>query len=1304
MSRLGPYSNIATATTLAANAPTAPSNLATTVVGPVEIDLSWTASTETGGTIASYLIEHCAGATCSNFTQVGTATSPTTTFNDTGLLGSTSYSYRVRAKDSTGNNGPYSSTTSATTVPPTFTAPSNVTATPVNSTQINLAWAAATETGGTITNYLVEHCSGSGCTSFIQVATVSGTAYSDMNLSASTSYSYRVRATDASSNLGPYSSVASATTPVPPPPPVISNLNPASGIIGTSVTIAGTNFGSAPGSITFAGTTATPSSWNPTSILVSVPAGASTGNVVVTAGGIASNGVSFTVIPSIKLVQHTSKDAGTTTSSTLTFPSNNAAGNWIAVCVRAGHSGQTFTITDSMNNTYHAAVQFNVTVDPPNGDTFGIFYAENIAGGANTITVKQSISGTMRFAILEYSGVATSNSLDGIAAQQGTSANPNSGNLTTTANGDLLFGAIMIGNPAIFTAGSGYTIEESIPAPPNTKLISEDLFQASAGQISASATLGASDSWGAGLAAFKLAGAAPTPSAPSNLAATAVGPVEIDLSWTVSTESGGTIASYLIERCATSGCSNFAQVGTSASTTFNDTGLLGSTSYSYRVRAKDSTSNTGPYSNTASATTAAPTFTAPSGLSATAAGPVQVNLSWTAGTETGGTLTQYLIERCTGATCSNFVQVGTSTVLTYNDSVSLGSTTYSYRVRATDGSNFSGYSNINSATTAAPTFTAPANLTATAASNTQINLSWSAATETGGTLTQYLIERCAGPACSNFAQVNTSTTTTFNDPGLTPSTSYSYRVRATDAANNLGPYSGTATAMTSAASPTAPSGLTATAAGPVQINLSWTASAEAGGTIASYLIERCAGAACSNFAQVNTTTSPTTTFGDSGLFGSTNYSYRVRAKDSTGNTGPYSNTASATTAPPTFTAPSGLSATASGPAQINLSWTAGTETGGTISQYLIERCTGATCSSFAQVSTTPSSTTTLGDSGLLGSTTYSYRVRATDGTNFSGYSNTNSATTAAPTFTVPSNLTATAVSSTQINLSWTAATETGGTITQYLIERCAGPACSNFAQVNTSTTATFNDNGLTPATSYSYRVRATDAASNLSAYSNVATAATSSTAPPPITFIQVNAADPQTPQLSVTVPFTAAQRVSDLNVVVVGWNDSTATVSTVTDTMGNIYAPAVGPTVQTGTATQSVYYAKNIVAAGAGANSVTVKFNVAAAFPDIRILEYSGLDTNNPLDVSVGASGTGTTASSGAVTTTYANDLIIGADVVQTGTPGAGAGFTKRIITSPDSDLVEDRVVTAIGSYSATAPVSPSALWLMQLVAFKGHP
>jgi hypothetical protein len=54
----------------------------------------------------------------------------------------------------------------------------------------------------------------------------------------------------------------------------------------------------------------------------------------------------------------------------------------------------------------------NETLDTPNGDTLAVFYAENIAGGANTITVSDTISATLRFAILEYSGVARSNSLD----------------------------------------------------------------------------------------------------------------------------------------------------------------------------------------------------------------------------------------------------------------------------------------------------------------------------------------------------------------------------------------------------------------------------------------------------------------------------------------------------------------------------------------------------------------------------------------------------------------------------------------------------------------------------------------------------------------------------------------------------------------------------------------------------------------------------------------------------------------------------------------------------------------------------
>ncbi len=79
--------------------------------------------------------------------------------------------------------------------------------------------------------------------------------------------------------------------------PTISTLSPNSAGVGTSVTISGSNFGSTQGSstVTFHGTTATPASWSDTSIVAPVPSGATTGTVVVTVGGIASNGVSFTV-------------------------------------------------------------------------------------------------------------------------------------------------------------------------------------------------------------------------------------------------------------------------------------------------------------------------------------------------------------------------------------------------------------------------------------------------------------------------------------------------------------------------------------------------------------------------------------------------------------------------------------------------------------------------------------------------------------------------------------------------------------------------------------------------------------------------------------------------------------------------------------------------------------------------------------------------------------------------------------------------------------------------------------------------
>ena len=449
--------------------------------------------------------------------------------------------------------------------------------------------------------------------------------------------------------------------------------------------------------------------------------------------------------------------------------------------------------------------------------------------------------------------------------------------------------------------------------------------------------------------------------------------------------------------------------------------------------------------------------TAPAGLTATASGSSQVNLNWSASTDNVG-VAGYRVERCQGAGCTNFAQVGTPTATSFSDTGLAPSSTYRYQVRAVDASgNFSGYSAVASASTPAQSDTtppsAPTGLSATAISSSRIDLGWTASTDNVG-VAGYRVERCQGAGCTNFAQVAPPTGTTYSDTGLSPSTTYRYQVRAVDAAGNLSPYSVIATATTPAATdttpPSAPTGLAATAVSASRIDLNWTAATDNVG-VAGYQVERCQGTNCTNFAQVGTPTA--TTYSSTGLQANTSYRFRARAVDAAGNLSPYSaivtgrTLANDTTRP---TAPTGLTATAVGPTGINVGWTASTDNVG-VTGYRVERCQGGGCTNFAQIATPTA--TTYGDTGLAPSTTYRYRVRAVDAAgNLSTYST--AATTATPAVldttppTDPTGLTATAAGSSQVGLSWTASSDNVG-VAGYRVERCPGAGCTNFAQIAT---------------------------------------------------------------------------------------------------------------------------------------------------------------------------------------------------------------------------------------------------------------
>jgi len=1015
-------------------------------------------------------------------------------------------------------------------------APTNLAATAPSSAQTSLTWIASSDNVG-VTGYRIERCQGAGCGTFVQVGTSTTTGYSDTSVAASTSYSYRVRATDAAGNLSAYSNTASATSPAPPD---------------TQAPTDPTNLAAAPASSTQVTLVWTPSMDDVgvssyliercqgagcdtfVQIATTSTAGYTDGSVVgnttyryrVRARDAALNlsgysGTATTTTPAapavVALVQTAVRDAGPATSASLAFSSSNVAGNWIAVAIRAGQSGQSLVVSDTRGNTYREAVRMDETTD---GTTLALFYSENIAGGSNTVTVSDSLpGGTLRFAILEYAGVASAGSFDVAAAGQGTSALAATGAVITSTGGELILGIVSSANGLTFGAGGDYAMQARVPAAPNTKLIVEDQRQMAAGLVSANATLSATDDWGALVATFRPAAAVldtDAPTAPGGLTATAVSSTQVNLLWTAASDNLA-VTSYLIERCQGSPCGAFAQIATTSTVTYTDAAVTPATSYSYRVRAIDAAFNVSGYSSTTTAVTPAASDTqaptTPANLTAAAISSTQVNLSWAAASDNVA-VTNYLIERCQGAGCATFVQMAVTSTLTYSDVPVTASTSYSYRVRATDAAtNLSAYSNTASVTTpAAPAAIALVQATsrdagvatssslAFTASNTAGN--WIAVAIRAGQSGQtFVVNDTRGNTYRRAVQLNETT------DGTTVALFYSENI----------------------------------AGGPNTVTVS---DSVAGGTLRFSILEY-AGIASGNSLDVTATRQGTSATPSSGAATTTSNGELVVGVLSSANgltfaagsgftvrtpvpdppntkllvedqrqvaAGPIAVTATLTgsdnwgaalaafrpSGPPPDTEapapPGGLTATAVSGAPVNLGWSPATDNVG-VMNYLVERCEGAGCSAFAQIGTT--ATPGYSDTSVEGTTSYSYRVRAMDAaSNLSGYSNVASVTTPALPDTQPPSapglVTATAISGTRVDLSWIAATDNVG-VSGYRVERCQGSGCTIFVKLATPTGTTLSDTGLTPNTVYRYVVLATDAAGNLGPYTspvNVSTLAT----------------------------------------------------------------------------------------------------------------------------------------------------------------------------------------------------------------------
>jgi len=144
----------------------------------------------------------------------------------------------------------------------------------------------------------------------------------------------------------------------------------------------------------------------------------------------------------------------------------------------------------------------------------------------------------------------------------------------------------------------------------------------------------------------------------------------------------------------------------------------------------------------------------------------------------------------------------------------------------------------------------------------------------------------------------------------------------------------------------------------------------------------------------------------------------------------------------------------------------------------------------------------------------------------------------------------------------------------------------------------------------------------------------------------------------------------------------------------------LNPTVGTGIS-QTIYYAKNIKAATG--NTVTLAFTTPARSPDVRILEYGGVDLMAPLDGASGNVGTGTTLDSGALATCTSGDLVVGGATVDGIVVASGPVFTTVAVT-PNGLSVEHLAGAPIGTLDVTATQDMNGNWVMQAVVFKQSP
>jgi chitodextrinase len=581
----------------------------------------------------------------------------------------------------------------------------------------------------------------------------------------------------------------------------------------------------------------------------------------------------------------------------------------------------------------------------------------------------------------------------------------------------------------------------------------------------------------------KAADTAP-PTAPGQPVVSAITSSSAILNWSAATDNYG-VAQYAVYRNAT-------LAGSTASTTFADSGLTPATSYSYTVKAQDAAGNLSAASVAANVTTlpgnvATVYYKLPAGWSA-------VNLHWmpTAGTWTAVPGVPMSLA-CTGwyvATPNLGSATGLAAAFNNNagvwDSNSGKNYTLGTGISAIENGALTVGVNPCNLDTQAPT--APTALIGSALDANSGTLSWNPSTDNVGVLGYYVYR--AGVKVGTV-----SSGTSYVDNTVLPSTTYSYTVTAFDAAGNASAASNSATITTpvkaDTQAPTVPAGLVSANLSATGVTINWTASTDNVG-VATYLVLR-------NGVQITSTAA--TGFTDTGLTAGTAYSYTVKAQDAVGNTSAASAALNLTTPPVGGNTATVYYKNTSNWATVNVHYSPNGGVWTAVPGIAMDpACTGWKSQTINLGAANGVAVAFNNGSGVWDSKNGANYALGTGISAVQGgvISTVNPCTglDATPP-SVPTGLTTSNLTSNSVTITWSAATDNVG-VTGYQVLR-------DGVQIGSTASLSFTDTGLTAGATYSYTVRAYDAADNASSISAALIATPPVTGGCAVTFTIANA-------------------------------------------------------------------------------------------------------------------------------------------------------------------------------------------------------